>query len=428
MSLIIKKAKKLIGRVRVPGDKSVSHRAVMFGGIAKGITEVENFLTGEDCLSTVRCFKAMGVEVEETGPTSLRVLGKGLMGLEEPGEVLDVGNSGTTMRLMLGILAGQPFFAALTGDDSIRRRPMGRVTEPLRQMGAEIWGRQQGKFAPLAIRGGNLRAMEYNSPVASAQVKSALLLAGLYAHGVTVVEEPEKSRDHTERMLRYLGARVDVDGNRVSIHGKPELTGKKITVPGDISSAAFFLVAGSIIPDSEIILENVGVNPTRDGIIEVLQNMGADLQLVNLREVNCEPVADIIVRSSSLRGTEIGGALIPRLIDEIPVLAVAAAMATGETVIKDAEELKVKESNRIATVVKELSKFGVAIEELPDGMRIKGGKTLTGAVCESYHDHRIAMAMAVAGLSAQGETEIKDPQCIDISFPGFAETLASLQK
>jgi len=428
MNLIVQQANRLRGRVKVPGDKSISHRAVMFGGIARGITEIENFLTGEDCLSTVRCFKAMGIEVEETGPTSMRVHGRGLDGLEEPAEVLDAGNSGTTMRLLMGILAGQPFFAALTGDSSIRRRPMGRVAEPLRRMGAEIWGRQQGRLAPLAIKGGNLKAMEYMSPVASAQVKSAILLAGLYADGTTVVEEPEKSRDHTERMLGYFGAQVKVDGNRVSILGKPELTGKKVVVPGDISSAAFFLVAGSIVPDSEITLLDVGINPTRDGIIEVLRKMGADIQVLNRREVNGEPVADLVVRSSDLRGTEVGGAAIPRLIDEIPALAVAAAVASGETVIRDAEELKVKESNRIATVVKELSRFGVDIDELPDGMRVKGGRVLTGAVCESYHDHRIAMAMAVAGLVARGETVIKDAESVDISFPGFADVLTSLMK
>lgn len=427
MELYINRSGGLQGEITVPGDKSISHRAVMFGGLAEGETLITNFLPGADCLSTIRCFRQLGVEIEEQG-TTVRVLGRGLRGLVEANDVLDVGNSGTTLRLMSGILAGMPFYTALTGDASIRRRPMARVAEPLRLMGAQIWGRQGGNLAPLAIQGGPLKPLKYTMPVASAQVKSAILLAGLFASGVTVVEEPEASRDHTERMLNYFGVRVERQGNTISIEGGQTLQGRKVEVPGDISSAAFFLVAGSIVPNSRILIKNVGVNPTRDGIIEVLINMGAQIEQLDPREVSGEPVADLLVTSSQLKGTIVEGSLIPRLIDEIPVLAVAAACASGETVIKDAAELKVKESNRIATVIKELSKFGAQLRELPDGMVITSGSALTAANCESYHDHRIAMAMAVAGLVAEGTSRIEGADCVDVSFPGFADLLSAIQK
>lgn len=428
MDLIVNPVKSLNGEITVPGDKSISHRAAMIGALARGRTEIKNFLPGADCLSTIGCFQAMGVEYTGIGTETVNVEGVGLRGLKEPADVLDVGNSGTTMRLMLGVLAGQTFFAAVTGDSSIRKRPMRRVTEPLMEMGASIWGRDNENLAPLAVKGGFVKPIRFVSTVASAQVKSAIMLAGLYARGVTSVWEPEKSRDHTERMLKYFGAEVDVNGLAVKVVGQPDLKARTVTVPGDISSAAFFLVAGAIVPGAEVTVKGVGVNPTRDGIIEVLQAMGADLRVNNRREQTGEPVADITVRGSDLKGTTVKGHVIPRLIDEIPVLAVAAAVAEGITEIRDAAELKVKETNRITTVIRELSKFGVAMEELPDGMRIHGSRQLYGAECESHGDHRIAMAMAVAGLVADGRTTIHNSECIDVSFPGFEETLKSILK
>ncbi len=426
MELTINPAESLRGKVAVPGDKSVSHRAVMFGALAEGITEIEGFLAGEDCLSTVSCLRKLGVRIDETGEGRLQVHGKGLHGLEEPGEALDVGNSGTTIRLMLGILAGQGFFSVLTGDQSIRRRPMARVTLPLAKMGAQILGRQEGNLAPLAVRGGNLQPIAYESPVASAQVKSAVLLAGLYAKGVTEVNEPYVSRDHTERMLRAFGAKVERAGTRVAVEGFPLLKAQRVKVPGDISSAAFFLVAGSIVRDGEIRLTNVGLNPTRDGILTVLAEMGASISRENLTEVSGEPVGDLIVRPAGLTGVKIGGSMIPRLIDEIPVLAVAAAYARGVTEIRDAAELKVKESNRIAAVARELVKLGVRVEELPDGLRIWGGKPLRGADMESSGDHRMAMAMAVAALGAQGTSRIRGAEAAAVSFPDFFAALRRL--
>jgi len=428
MDLQINPVKTLHGEITVPGDKSISHRAVMFGALAQGTTEIKNFLAGADCLSTVRCFKAMGVEFTGIGTDTVTVAGVGLQGLREPGDVLDVGNSGTTLRLMLGVLTGQSFFAAVNGDKSIRKRPMRRVTEPLKEMGASIWGRDNENLAPLAIKGGFVKPIKFVSPVASAQVKSAVLLAGLYARGETSVWEPEKSRDHTERMLRYFGAEISVNGLAVKIVGQPVLRARSVIVPGDISSAAFFLVAGAIVPGAEVTIKGVGTNPTRDGIIEVLRKMGADIRVNNQREQTGEPVADITVRGSALKGVTVRGGLIPRLIDEIPVLAVAAAVANGITEIRDAAELKVKETNRITTVIRELSKFGVAIEDLPDGMRTHGSRQLYGANCESHGDHRIAMATAVAGLVAEGRTTVRNSECIDVSFPGFEEILKSIAR
>ncbi len=417
-----------MGTVCVPGDKSVSHRAVMLGAIAEGETVVENFLTGEDCLATMKCFMEMGVEFRGPDRGRLVISGRGLRGLREPRRVLDAQNSGTTIRLMAGILAGQDFFSVITGDDSLRSRPMGRVVDPLTRMGALILGRRNNTLAPLAVKGGNLKAIDYSSPVASAQVKSAVLLAGLFAGGWTFVTEPCKSRDHTERMLRHLGAEVEVRGNRVGVSGSSVLRGSRIAVPGDISSAAFLLVAAAVTPDSDLTIRRVGTNPTRDGIIEALLRMGADIRVFNTREAGGEPVSDIRVRSSELRGTVIMGDLIPRLIDEIPVLAVAASMAAGETVVREASELKVKESDRIASVVGCLRKFGVDIRELEDGFLVRPGNRLRGTEVDPGGDHRIAMAMAVAGLVSEGKTVIRGAECADVSFPGFFDVLKSIEK
>ena len=415
-------AQKLRGEVRVPGDKSVSHRSVILGALADGETEIENFLFGQDCLSTIGVIRALGVEVTRRDG-KLAVRGGGMDALREPENVLDAGNSGTTMRLMAGVLSGCPFFSVLTGDASLRRRPMGRVIKPLSAMGAHITGRRENSSSPLAIRGGKLRAIDYVLPVASAQVKSAVLLAGLFTGGVTTVIEPAQSRDHTERMLSFFGARVEVEGMRVSVSGRPGMTGRHVTVPGDISSAMFFITAGATVPGSELFIPNVGVNPTRTGALRVLAGMGADIDLLNQREISGEPVADIMVRGGGLSGTEISGDIIPALIDEIPVLAVAAALAEGETVVRDAAELRHKETDRITAVVEMLSALGADVRETPDGFVIRGGRPLSGAICESFGDHRMAMAAAVAGLSARGETTVQDARCVDVSYPGFFNTL-----
>lgn len=413
----------LRGCLTVPGDKSISHRAVMLGALADGGTRITGFLTGEDCLSTIGCFRKMGVPID-LREQEVIVHGVGLHGLREPNGPLYTGNSGTTTRLLSGILAAQPFPVSLSGDASIEKRPMGRIITPLREMGAHIDGRE-GKFCPLSITPAALHGITYQMPVASAQLKSAILLAGLYADGPTTVIEPYPSRDHTERMLRALGAQVESDGCRVTIHAPQALKAADVDVPGDISSAAFFLVAGAIIPGSELTIQNVGVNPTRDGVLDALRAMGADITLSN-RRGGTEPVADLTVRSSALHGIEIAGSLIPRLIDELPVLAVAAAFAKGETVIRDAQELKVKESNRIAAMVSELSRAGADCAETEDGMIIRGGKPLHGAAFESCGDHRIAMSMAVLALGAEGESEIQDPEVTAISYPGFFDTLRQI--
>ncbi|WP_418789946.1 3-phosphoshikimate 1-carboxyvinyltransferase [Phosphitispora sp. TUW77] len=426
MRLQVRYAGKINNQISVPGDKSISHRAVMLGALANGTTTVTNFLMGADCLSSIACFKKMGVEFGQPDKNTIIVKGNGLYGLREPDDVLDVGNSGTTIRLIMGILAGQSFFSTLTGDASIRKRPMGRVAQPLLKMGAVIDGRQGGSLAPLSIRGGHLKPIEFISPVASAQVKSAVILAGLYAGGQTEIREPYKSRDHTERMLAYLGADIQVNDNIVKIMSGSNLEGKPVEVPGDISSAAFFMVAAAAIPGSRLTIKRVGINPTRTGIIDVLRSMGTQIIIQNEEEVNGEPVGDICVLGSELKGTVIEGSLIPRLIDEIPVITVAAAAALGETIIRDAAELKVKESNRISAMTVELRKLGVNVDEFDDGMIIHGGGKLNGAICESHDDHRVAMSMAVAGLLAKGETVITNAECIDISFPGFAEILNSL--
>lgn len=417
----------LCGTIAIPGDKSISHRAVMFGAIAEGITKISNFLEGEDCLSTISCFRKLGVKIEQDG-NDVTVYGKGLGGLIEPREVLDVGNSGTTIRLMLGVLANAPFHCTVIGDDSIGKRPMKRVTTPLRDMGAEIDGREDGQFTPLSIRGGNVKGMHYESPVASAQVKSAILLAGLQGEGVTSVTEPLQSRDHTERMLRAFGCDVHVDGRTVSVQGGQKLSGTVVEVPGDISSAAFFLAAGAIVPNSKIVLKNVGLNPTRTGILEVLSKMNAEISIDNIRNEEFEPSGDITIQASKLKGIDIGGELIPRLIDEIPVIALLATQAEGITRITDAEELKVKETNRIDTVVNELKKLGARIEATEDGMIIHGKTSLRGNDVNSYGDHRIGMMLAVASCIVDGKIAIENSEAVAVSYPNFFEQLEALQR
>lgn len=417
----------LTGACSVPGDKSISHRAVMFGSIAEGDTHVRNFLDGGDCRATIAVMRGLGVQIDVLTPTELIVHGRGLDGLQEPTNVLDCGNSGTTIRLLTGLLVGQSFTTFLNGTAQIRRRPMGRIVRPLRGMGADIMGRQNGDYAPLGIRPARLRGMEYTMPVASAQVKSCLLLAGLYAHGLTLVIEPGPARDHTERMLAAMGAPVTVYGNKVSSE-RPQspLKALDITVPGDISSAAFLLVAGAITPGSHITIRGVGVNPTRTGIVEALMEMGAEIAFTNPREEGGEPVADLVVTSSPLRGTTFGGERIVTMIDELPILAVAATQAEGRTIVRDAHELRVKETDRIATTVSELRKLGARIEPTPDGFIIDGPTPLIGAPVESHDDHRLAMAMAVAGLVAKGQTVVHGAEVTGDSFPGFEVTLQAL--
>jgi len=400
----------------------------MLGALAQGETVIENFLAGQDCLSTLSCLRALGVTVEGPAGGVVRVAGVGTDGLREPEDVLDAGNSGTTMRLMLGVLAGQPFFSVLTGDGSLRNRPMARVTEPLSAMGASIMGRRGDSRAPLAVRGGRLTGRSFRTPTASAQVKSAILLAGLFADGVTAVTEPAPSRDHTERLLAAFGATVEQDGHRVAVPGRPVLRGRRVRVPGDLSSAAFMLVAAAILPGSDLTVEDVGLNPTRTGLLEVLAAMGADVTVSERGETCGEPVGGIRVRSGGLSGTVVGGDLIPRLIDEIPVLAVAAACARGTTVIRDAAELRVKESDRIAGVAGLLAAMGADVRTTGDGLVVNGGRPLSGTVVDARGDHRLAMAGAVAGLAARGETVIPDGDVIDVSFPGFAGLLASLRE
>lgn len=417
---------QLKGTIKVPGDKSISHRSVMLGAIAEGKTKVYGLLTGEDCLNTIDCFRKMGVQIKREG-NYVEIDGTGFNGLKEPDEILDVGNSGTTIRLMLGILAGAPFHTCLIGDDSIAKRPMDRVARPLRQMGARIDGRKNGSFTPISIRGGGLKGIEYSSPVASAQVKSSILLAGLHAEGMTTVIEPQSSRDHTERMLKAFGCEVEIDGLKTAIRGKQALKGTTIKVPGDISSAAFFLVAGAIVPNSELTIKNVGINSTRTGIIDVLKEMGANIIIEETESGEIEPAADISIKTSNLKGIEIGGDMIPRLIDEIPIIALAATQAEGVTIIKDAEELKVKETNRIDTVVRELSKIGARIEATDDGMIIYGGTDLRPSLVDSHGDHRIGMMLAIASCLAKGETVVENSEAISISYPNFFQHLEELK-
>ena len=419
----IKKIQFARGILTVPGDKSISHRAVMLGSLASGTTEITGFLQGADCLSTIDCFRNMGINIDVNGE-NVTVRGNGLYGLKKPEMTLYTGNSGTTTRLLCGILSAQPFDTEITGDASICKRPMGRVTKPLSLMGARI----DNEYCPLYIHGTQLHGIDYKMPVASAQVKTAILLAGLYAEGETVVRETEKSRDHTELMLGAMGADISVDGLDVTVRKTDSLSSVKADVPGDISSAAFFMVLGAVMPNSEITIRNVGINPTRTGIIDVLKDMGADLRLENIRISAGESVADITVKSSALHAVTVEGAIIPRLIDELPVIAVAAAVADGETVIKDAAELKVKETNRIRAVVDEFKKCGIDITETDDGMIIRGGKAIRGADFKSYGDHRMAMSLTVLAQLADGGSTIDDAECVNISYPGFFENFYSLGK
>jgi 3-phosphoshikimate 1-carboxyvinyltransferase len=416
----------LQGNIQIPGDKSISHRSLMLGALAAGETIVQGLLLGEDPRSTAACFRSMGAEITELNTESVRIQGIGLGNLREPADILDAGNSGTTMRLMLGILASHPGrFFTVTGDHSLRSRPMSRVIKPLTAMGAQIWGRQGNSLAPLAVQGQELKGFHYHSPIASAQVKSCVMLAGLMAEGKTTVTEPALSRDHSERMLRAFGAQVDVDPetNSVTVTGHPTLRGQTVVVPGDISSAAFWLVAGAIVPGSNLLVENVGVNPTRTGVLEALEMMGADITLENQREVAGEPVADIRVKYGPLKACRIAGDIIPRLIDEIPILAVAACFAEGTTVFQDAEELRVKESDRITVMANQLNAMGAKVTELPDGMEVTGGHPLTGTGVDSFTDHRIAMSLAIAALRSAGTTTIHRAEAASISYPNFVATL-----
>lgn len=419
--MVIQKIKKAVGQIKVPGDKSISHRAVMLGSLANGVTEISGFLKGADCLSTIDCFRKMGIDIDINGE-NITVHGNGLRGLKKPDEMLYTGNSGTTTRLLCGILAGQNFDTSITGDASIQKRPMGRVVKPLSMMGAKI----ENEYCPLYITGTKLHGIDYKMPVASAQVKTAIILAGLYADGETVIHEIEKSRDHTELMLSAMGADLTVDNLDITVKPTNDLTAFNVDVPGDISSAAFFLVLGAIMPNSQITVTNVGINPTRTGIIDVLKDMGADITLENVHTSAGETVADITVRSSSLKGTTVGGDIIPRLIDELPIIAVAAVFANGQTVIKDAQELKVKETNRIRAVVDEFNKCGIDITETDDGMIINGGKSIHGADFKTYGDHRMAMSLTVLAQLADGESTLDDSDCACVSYPTFFDDFYKL--
>lgn len=431
MNIKIKPPPKLEGEITPPGDKSISHRAAIFNSIGWGASLVTNFSSGADCFSTVECLRKMGAKIEVEERTkyspSLHIEGRGNQVLTEPDDILNATNSGTTLRLLSGLLAAQPFFSVLTGDESLRSRPMGRVIKPLRLMGAEIWGRSHDTLAPLAIRGGKLKGIAYKLPVASAQLKSALILAALYADGMTSIQEPAPSRDHTETMLKAMGVTLERQGSELFItplSRPPECL--DIYIPGDISSGAFWLVAGIIHPGASIMVKNCGLNPTRTGIIDVLEAMGASLEITNERDEGGEKVGDMVVKSSQLKSVTIEGELIPRLIDELPVIAVAATQAQGTTIIRNAEELRVKESDRIETTVRELSRMGADIEALPDGMIIKGRSILKGRLVDSHKDHRLAMSLAVAALVARGETTIDNSECVDISYPSFWEDLKKL--
>lgn len=419
--MVIQKIKKAVGQIKVPGDKSISHRAVMLGSLASGVTEISGFLKGADCLSTIDCFRKMGIDIDINGE-NVTVHGNGLRGLKKPDEMLYTGNSGTTTRLLCGILAGQNFDTSITGDVSIQKRPMGRVVKPLSMMGAKI----ENEYCPLYITGTKLHGIDYKMPVASAQVKTAIILAGLYADGETVIHEIEKSRDHTELMLSAMGADLTVDNLDITVKPTNDLTAVNVDVPGDISSAAFFLVLGAIMPNSQITVTNVGINPTRTGIIDVLKDMGADITLENVHTSAGETVADITVRSSSLKGTTVGGDIIPRLIDELPIIAVAAVFADGQTVIKDAQELKVKETNRIRAVVDEFNKCGIDITETDDGMIINGGKSIHGADFKTYGDHRMAMSLTVLAQLADCESTLDDSDCACVSYPTFFDDFYKL--
>jgi 3-phosphoshikimate 1-carboxyvinyltransferase len=427
MRLQVSPGGALRGQVELPGDKSISHRAPIIGAISPGETRISGFLPARDCLATLGCLRRLGVRVRRLSPVELLVEGRGLGGLAEPEQPLNARGSATTMRLLSGVLSGQPFLSILTGNRSLRRRPMGRIVAPLREMGADIWGRTEGRFPPLAIRGGNLRGIAYRLPVASAQVKSCLLLAGLYAEGETVLREPGPSRDHTERMLRARGAPLSTDSGGITLEGVEELAAQDVEIPGDFSAAAFLIAAASILPGSSLTLPGVGFNPTRTGFWDALVRMGMRGKVENEREVAGEPVADLTVEASHLSGTQVGGEEIPRLLDELPILAVVAAHAQGRTEVTGAAELRVKESDRIATTVQELRALGAEVEETPDGFAIQGPTELIGARVRGHRDHRLAMSLAIAGLAAQGETTIEGAEYIEDSFPGFWTLIESLR-
>jgi 3-phosphoshikimate 1-carboxyvinyltransferase len=433
-SLTITPGRPLKGTTTVPGDKSLTHRAIILTALGEGTSTVTGYCQGEDCLNTMRALQGMGIPITQT-PTELTVCGKGFWGLSEPTGPIDCGNSGTGIRLLTGLLAGQDFFSILTGDESIRRRPMGRVVKPLREMGAAIGGRKGGELAPLAITGAALRAIEYASPVASAQIKSSILLAGLFAQGTTRYREPRLSRDHTERMFQFFGIPLAKEDGVLVLHGRPSVgwRGVHVAIPGDFSAAAFFIVGATIVQGSDITIYNVGMNPTRTGLIDVMRKMGADIQVLGLREAAGEPVADLRVKSSALKGVTIGHDLIPKTIDEFPVLCVAASVAEGDTVISGAEELRVKESDRIATMSRELKAMGALIEERPDGMIIRGlgqggenGRLNAAGKAQSHGDHRVAMSLAIGGLTAEESMTIGDTSCVDTSFPNFEKALTDL--
>ncbi len=426
MELIVKSVKGLRGEITVPGDKSISHRALIFTAIAEDKSSISNFLPAKDCLSTLNCLRSLGVKIEEISQTELVVHGVGLFGFKEPENILDVGNSGTTLRVLTGLLAGQDFFSVITGDDSVRQRPMKRVTAPLQEMGAEIWARKKGTRAPIAIKGTHLHGIVHTSIIPSAQIKTAILLAGLLADGKTIVSEETKSRDHTERMLDFLGADITFADKQIVVYGGKKLSSGLIEIPGDISSAAFFLVGALVLPESELLIKGVGINPTRTGLLNVLNKMGAEIEIINKKVKNEESQADILLKPSKLFATKVEGELIPRIIDELPIFAVAATQAVGLTVVKDAGELRVKETDRITAICSELKKLGAEIRESEDGFEIKGPTKLKGTWVKSYGDHRIAMALAIAGLIAEGETIIEDFECVEISFPDFEKVLKSI--
>jgi len=426
MELVIEKINQLKGNISVPGDKSISHRSLILGSIAQGETRIYNFLNSLDCLQTFECMQSLGAEIELGEDNFIKIKGKGLYGLQEPKDMLEVGNSGTTIRLLAGLLSGQNFYSVLNGDNSIRKRPMKRVVQPLRLMGADIWGREDGQLAPLSIKGSLLNPLQYTLPVASAQVKSALLLAGLYAAGETIIKEPLPTRDHTERMLSIMQADIMISHQEIIIIGGKFLKGTDLFIPGDISSAAYFIAAASILKDSQIVISQVGVNPTRTGIIKILKRMGAKINILNYQIKSNEPQADLEIEYSELKGISIMPEEVPFLIDELPLIALVATQAQGKTIVSGAKELRVKETDRLKAIVSELKKMGANIKEKEDGFIVVGPSKLQGAACESYHDHRIAMSLAVAALLAEGKTVIKNSECIDISFPGFENTLQKL--
>lgn len=424
-SLTITPKGPLRGTVHVPGDKSITHRALILSSLAQGSSTIRGYCRGEDCLNTLSSLQKLGIPIEVT-PDQLHVSGKGLWGLSEPVEPLDCGNSGTGLRLLAGVLAGQQFFSVLTGDASLRSRPMGRIVKPLKLMGANIQGRKGGELAPLAVTGSPLKGTDYVSPVSSAQVKSAVLLAGLFAEGETRFSEPLLSRDHTERMFRFLGIPIKVEGNSISLTGRPSFQANDLFVPGDLSAAAFFIVGASIVQGSEVMIPNIGLNPARTGILDILTEMGANIQIENQREESGEPVGDLLVRTAALHGISIGAAQVPKTIDEFPIFCVAAALAEGETTVTGAEELRVKETDRIQAMTTELKKLNVAIEGTPDGFVVQGRSHLQGGHCQSYGDHRVAMAVAIAALTASTPTVVDDTDCIETSFPGFYDKLLEL--